>query len=89
MNAYLTWAAVVLLISLAIGLIRVFLGPSTADRMMAAQLMGSSGVGLLILLAPALRLPGLVDVALVLALLAAVAVAALTGRYAPEEARHD
>jgi multicomponent Na+:H+ antiporter subunit F len=48
--------------------------------MMAAQLIGTAGVGVLALLSPVLAQPALIDVALVLALLAAVSVAALTGR---------
>ena len=48
--------------------------------MMSVQLVGTTKVGLVILLPSAFGMPALVDVALVLALLAAVAVAALTGR---------
>jgi multicomponent Na+:H+ antiporter subunit F len=48
--------------------------------MMAAQLLGTSSIGMLLLLAPALDVPALVDVALIFALLAAVSVAALTRR---------
>jgi multicomponent Na+:H+ antiporter subunit F len=83
MTAFLPWAALALMLSLLLGMIRVLRGPSTADRVMAAQLIGTSGVGLLLLLAPVLGLPALVDVALVLALLAVVAVAALTGQEVP------
>ena len=85
MTTFLSAAALILILSLALGLIRVLRGPTTGDRMMAAQLIGTTGVGLLLVLAPVLGQPALVDVALVLALLAAVAVAALTGR---EGARH-
>ena len=80
-------AALVLLATLLLGLVRVFRGPSTGDRMMAAQLMGTTGVGLLLLLQPVLRIPALVDVALVLALLAAAAVAALTAGSPPDTGR--
>jgi multicomponent Na+:H+ antiporter subunit F len=79
MTGYLTWAGLALTLSLLLGLVRVLRGPSLADRLLAAQLLGTTGVGLLLLLAPVLGIPALVDVALVLALLAVVAVAALTG----------
>jgi len=80
---FLAWAALALMLSLLLGLIRVLRGPSAADRLMAAQLLGTTGVGLLLLLAPVLGNVALIDVALVLALLAVVAVAALTGREVP------
>ncbi len=83
MTGFLAWAALALMLSLLLGLIRVLRGPSAADRLMAAQLLGTTGVGLLLLLAPVLGIAALIDVALVLALLAVVAVAALTGREVP------
>lgn len=55
----------------AVGLIRVLRGPTNADRMMAAQLLGTGGIATLLLLAAATEVTALVDVALVLALLAA------------------
>jgi len=73
-------SASVLLITVGVGLLRVLRGPSLQDRMLAVQLLGSGGVAVLLLLAPLLATPALVDVALVLALLAAVAAAALTHR---------
>jgi multicomponent Na+:H+ antiporter subunit F len=72
--------ALVLLITMATGLVRVIIGPTPADRMMAAQLLGTSSIGVLLLLAAALRIPALVDVGLIFALLAAVSVAAFTRR---------
>ncbi len=89
MTGFLAWAAVLLMLSLLLGLVRVLRGPSAADRLMAAQLIGTTGVGLLLLLAPVLGMPALADVALVLALLAVVAVAALTGQVGSEEHGHD
>jgi multicomponent Na+:H+ antiporter subunit F len=82
-TGFLAWAALALMLSLLLGLVRVLRGPSAADRLMAAQLLGTTGVGLLLLLAPVLGSAALIDVALVLALLAVVAVAALTGREVP------
>ena len=69
-----------LMLSLLLGLIRVLLGPEAGDRMMAAQLIGTTGVGILLLLSQLLNQPALADVALILALLAAVAVAAFSGQ---------
>lgn len=74
--------ALILLVTMAAGLIRVMIGPTAADRMMAAQLLGTSGIGVLALLAPALGVPALIDVGLIFALLAAVSVAAFTRRRA-------
>lgn len=72
--------ASVLMASIAVGLVRVAIGPTPSDRMMAAQLMGTSGIGVTLLLAPIVEIPALVDVALIFALLAAVAVTAFTRR---------
>lgn len=72
----------VLLLSLAVGLVRVLRGPTAADRMLAAQLFGTTGVAILLLLAEQLAAPALIDVALVVALLAAVAVITFVRRAA-------
>ena len=72
--------AVVLLLTLIAGLWRVLRGPSPADRMMAAQLFGTTAVAILLLLAQAFAQPALRDVALVFALLAAVTVIAFVRR---------
>ena len=75
MTAWLTVLATLLLISLAGALWRVWRGPEPADRMMAAQLVGTGGVGVVLLLSAAADW-GMIDVALVLALLAAFAAVA-------------
>jgi len=71
---------IVLLLFLAVGLVRAVLGPSLRDRMLSVQLLGTGGVAALLLLATLMEAPALIDVALVLALLAAVAAATLTRR---------
>lgn len=71
---------IVLLLFLAVGLVRAVLGPSLQDRMLSVQLLGTGGVAALLLLATLMEAPALIDVALVLALLAAVAAATLTRR---------
>jgi multicomponent Na+:H+ antiporter subunit F len=69
-----------LMLSLFLGLLRVLLGPGAGDRLLAIQLIGTAGVGILLLLNVLLNQPALLDVALLLALLAAVAAAAFTGQ---------
>ena len=89
MNILLLLAALILTASLMLGLVRVFIGPSLEDRMLSAQLVGTSGVGLLLLLGRLLELPSSLDLALVLALLAAVSVVALSRRHSTGGSRHD
>ena len=72
MSAWLLALGALLLLSLAGAMWRIWRGPQAADRMMAAQLVGTGGVGTVLLLAAATDW-ALVDVALVLALLAAFA----------------
>ena len=64
--------ALFLLLNLIAGMWRVLRGPTAADRMLAAQLFGTGGVAILLILAQAMQMPSLVDVALIYALLAAV-----------------
>jgi multicomponent Na+:H+ antiporter subunit F len=45
---------------------------------MSVQLMGTTGVGILLILGLLLDMPASIDIALVLAMLAAISVAALT-----------
>lgn len=85
MNSWLAFVAVVLLGSLAAALWRVWRGPGDADRMMAAQLVGTAGVGLLLILW-ALGERGALDVALVLALLAALAAVGFVKAASPDGA---
>ncbi len=85
MNLILALAALVLLTTASVGLVRIVRGPTHSDRMMAAQLMGTTGIAILLVLAPVVQIPALVDAALVFALLAAVTVAAFTRRRSPAE----
>jgi len=92
-NAVLAIAAVGLLVALLtalLGLLRHAAGDSKAssgDLMLAAQLLGTTGIGLLMLLNALGSVTGLLDVALVLALLAVVATIALTRRPSPDDAQ--
>jgi multicomponent Na+:H+ antiporter subunit F len=73
MTAFLLVAAGVVLATVAVGLARILRGPGDADRMMAAQLLGTGGVATLLLLGAATGVGGAMDVALTIALLAAFA----------------
>ena len=82
--------ALFLLLNLGAGMWRVLRGPTAADRMLAAQLFGTTAVAILLLLAQASETPALRDVALVFALLAAVTAVAFVRRAWPDqEADHD
>jgi len=72
--------AVLILISVLVGLVRIFKGPTGADRMLAAQLLGTGGVAILLILAFAMQMPALLDVALVYSLLAATAMVVFVRR---------
>jgi len=87
MPELLSLAVAGLMLSLFLGLLRVLRGPEAGDRMLATQLIGTAGVGVLLLLSVMLEQQALIDVALILALLAAVAAAAFTGQQ--REARDD
>ena len=69
-------AAALLLLNLGAGLYRVYRGPTGADRMLAAQLFGTTTVAVLLLLAESLGLAALRDVALIFTLLTAPAIVA-------------
>ena len=62
-----------LLATVAAGLFSILQRSAAVDRAMAAQLVGTGGVAILLLLADASATPSLVDVALMLTLLAAFA----------------
>jgi multicomponent Na+:H+ antiporter subunit F len=86
MTTFLIAAAAFLLLNIMAGLIRIARGPTPADRMLAAQLFGTTGVAILLVLADALELRSLRDVALVFALLAAVLTVAFVKRgWLPED----
>lgn len=64
--------AIFLLLNVLGGLIRILIGPTRGDRMLAAQLFGTTGVAIILLLAEALERPALRDIALVVVLLAVI-----------------
>jgi multicomponent Na+:H+ antiporter subunit F len=85
LTEFLLATAGVILLTVAVGLLRVLSGPGDADRLMAAQLIGSGGIGSLLLISAATGERGIEDVALGLALLAAFASAAFVNSGAPAE----
>jgi multicomponent Na+:H+ antiporter subunit F len=78
--------AAALLLTVAASLVRVLLGPTAADRMMGAQLAGTGGIAILLLLAVVSRKWAIVDVALILALLAAFAAVGFVKAASPDGA---
>ena len=65
-------AAVILILTFILGFVRIFFGPARRDYILAAQLLGTSGVAVLLLLGKFFRKDSLLDVALLYAFLAAV-----------------
>ncbi|GHG67754.1 hypothetical protein GCM10010919_16700 [Alishewanella longhuensis] len=74
------YLAVAILLSMLLGMWRVIKGPTLLDRLLTIQLFGSAGVAICLILAKALSMPALLDVALLLAVLAAAIPAALVQR---------
>ena len=90
MTTLMPAVALFLLANLVLALVVAARGPTPADRMLMALLIGTTGTGILVLLAQTMHLPALVDVALVLALLAAIGGIAFTRRaWQDVEGEHD
>jgi len=73
MTEFLLGASAFVLAMVALGLVRILRGPGDADRMMAAQLLGTGGIAALLLVGVATRESAIADVALTVAVLAAFA----------------
>jgi multicomponent Na+:H+ antiporter subunit F len=78
-TALLYGVAVVLALNVLVGLVRVVLGPSPGDRLVAALLFGTTGVALLVVLSVSTDMPALRNVSLVLVVLAALVVVVYVG----------
>jgi multicomponent Na+:H+ antiporter subunit F len=76
MTSFLVGIAGFVLGTAIFGLFGIFLRPGGTDRLMAAQLIGTDSIAILLLLSVATEIPPIVDVALMLALLAAFAAVA-------------
>lgn len=75
--------AAAILLMMIVALYRLYKGPFDADRMVSLQLLGTLSVAVLIVLGAAWQDAFYIDVALVLALLAAVAAAGFATRAWP------
>ena len=80
MTTFYLLVAAVLLITLSGGMYQVLRGPTAGDRILIIQLFGTAAVAVLILVGEAKNDSALVDVALVLALLAAITMVAFVRR---------
>lgn len=76
MNTFFLGMALFLVLNILAGLWRVLKGPKSADRMVAAQLFGTTGVAALLFLAQALESAYIKNAALLFALLTVMAVLA-------------
>ena len=86
MDSFLFLIASFILAMVAGGLIIILQRPAEVDRIMAAQLLGTGGIAALLLLAAAMGAPAAVDVALILAVLAAFITVAFVKGAARSEA---
>ncbi len=73
MADFLLSAGAFVVLMVALGMVRVARGPGRAERMMAAQLLGTGAIGALLLFGAASGDGAMLDVALTLALLSAFA----------------
>lgn len=89
MNEVYLGTALFLLLNILAGLVRVLRGPTSTDRLMAAQLFGTTGVAILLLLGEVFAEPALHNVALVFALLAGLATVAFVRRVPPTAASEE
>ncbi len=85
MAEFLIAAAGFILAMVALGLVRILQGPTDADRVMSAQLLGTGGIAALLLLGAGTGVPAAVDAALILALLAAFAALAFVNSASPPD----
>jgi multicomponent Na+:H+ antiporter subunit F len=73
MQAAMLTLVITVAMSAGAGIVRVYRGPTPADRMLAALLSGTSGVAILLMVSPALVLPAATDIALVFVVLSVIA----------------
>ena len=85
MNELLLAPAGLIILAIAVGLARILRGSSDVERLMAVQLLGTGGIAALLLIAYATNVPGVEDVALGLALLAAFATIAFVNLLEAEQ----
>lgn len=83
MTGFLLTCAVVVLFTVGLSLARLLRGSGHVDRMMAGELLGTGGVAALLLFGVATQTAGVIDLALLLALLAAFAAVAYVASAPP------
>jgi len=72
--------SIFLMLNLLAGLFRIYAGPTPADRLLAAQLLGTTGTAVLLVMSTWLHQRALVDAAMIFAVLAAVTLIAFVCR---------
>lgn len=77
MDVFFTIVIVFLLLNIALGLIRVWRGPTVADRLLTTQLFGTTGMAILLVLAGYLQDPDFLNVAITFNVLAILLVIGL------------
>lgn len=88
MTEFLQYSSGFVFAMVVLGMVRIIRGPTRADRMMSAQLLGTGGIAALLLRSDVTATPAVIDVALLLALLAAFATAAFVVKgSAPKDGR--
>jgi multicomponent Na+:H+ antiporter subunit F len=77
MNSFFIIVIVFLMLNIALGLLRVWRGPTVADRLLTTQLFGTTGMAILLVLAGYLRELTLLNVAITFNVLAILLVICL------------
>lgn len=77
MDLFFTIVIIFLLLNIALGLIRVWRGPTVADRLLTTQLFGTTGMAILLVLAGHLEQPTFLNVAITFNVLAILLVIGL------------
>jgi multicomponent Na+:H+ antiporter subunit F len=77
MDVFFTIVIVFLLLNIVLGLIRVWRGPTVADRLLTTQLFGTTGMAILLVLAGYLEDPDFLNVAITFNVLAILLVIGL------------
>lgn len=80
LEVVLTLVVMLLLVTILLGLIRIWRGPKLADRMLTAQLFGTTGIALLLVLSELEGIAALRNAALIVALLAVLSSVAFVSR---------
>ncbi len=72
--------AIFLMLNMLTGLFRIYAGPTPADRLLAAQLLGTTGTAVLLVFSAWFGQRALIDAAMIFAVLAAVTLIAFVCR---------